>query len=418
MAGIVTEQAGSRRWVIPYVLFVSLLIAFIDRINLSIALPHVGQYYGWSEDEIAGKGSLLLGAFYLAYAFSNMFLSGFAAKLGPRRSLIGLVIFFSTFTALGAPLSFSLPLFIMTRIFLGVGEGAHFPMMNAVVKHWFPPHERSRANAIWVFGGTAATMLAPVLLVPVIAAFGWKAMLLGCGLLGMAITVPLLWTFVFDTPRQSPHVTDAEVDYIESHLESEVTGSGDRSFLNRPIFWLAVLAAILNNYCIYGILNWLPTYFVVEKQIDFEQLTYAASLPYVAGFFGFVLYAFLGDRTNRRVLICALGFLGASLSVYAVTLADSVPATILAFSCGTFFQTAYISQEFAILQHILPGSIIGKAAGVYNGCSVLFGAVGGTVLLGQIVSFTGSYNMGLYSVVAATALGSLVVGVMTRQLRY
>jgi len=55
---------------------------------------------------------------------------------------------------------------------------------------------------------------------------------------------------------------------------------------------------------------------------------------------------------------------------------------------------------------------------VYNGFSVLFGAVGGTVMLGQIVSATGSYNAGLYSVVAATVTGGCVMLILSRVVKY
>ena len=58
-------------------------------------------------------------------------------------------------------------------------------------------------------------------------------------------------------------------------------------------------------------MNWLPTYFVKARGIDFDQLTYAASLPYVAGFVSFVLYAYLGDKTNRRINVAGIGFWGA-----------------------------------------------------------------------------------------------------------
>lgn len=405
---------GHARWVIPLVLHVSLFIAFIDRINLSIALPKVGESFGWTDRDIAGKGSLLLGAFYVSYALSNLLFSGIASSFGPRRSLLAAVICFSAFTALGAPLSFSLPLFLGTRILLGIGEGVHFPMMNMLMKAWFPMHERSRANAIWIFGAQCAAITAPWFLVPVVATLGWRAMLVGCGVLGGLITIPLLVLFVFDSPRASPHVSDAEAAYIESHLSVEPDGAADWSFVGRPMFWIAVLGAVLNNYCVYGIVNWLPTYFVVARNLDFSHITYAASLPYVGGLLGFTVYAYLGDRSNRRIAMCAAGFAGAALSLYLATQATSLSATIFAFTVATFCQTAYISQEFPILQKVLPASVMGRAAGVYNGCSVLFGAVGGTVLLGQIVEQTGSYDYGLYSIVAATILGSMVMMALSR----
>ncbi len=409
---------GSQRWVIPCVLGVSLYVAFIDRMNLALAMPQLAEHYGWTTEEIGDKGGLLLGAFYVAYGFSNLLLSAFAARIGPRRSLIALVCAFSFFTILGAPLSYSLSLFIVTRICLGIGEGVHFPMMNAVTKHWFPLHERSRANAIWVFGSTLAVMTMPFILIPVISLFGWKTMLVGCGVIGMIVTIPLLYLFVYDTPRHSPRVSPGEAAYIESHMETDAPTPADWSFLKVPVFWLAVSGAILSNYCVYGILNWLPIYFTEARGVDFSQLAYAASLPYAAGFISFVLYAYLGDKTNRRILLAGIGFFGATLSIVAATTAPTTVLAVVAFSFATFFQTAYISQEFAILQRILPAQIIGKATGISNGMSVLFGAVGGTVLLGRIVAATGSYDAGLYSVVAATALGGIVMFVLSRKVKY
>ena len=90
------------------------------------------------------------------------------------------------------------------------------------------------------------------------------------------------------------------------------------------------MGAILNHYCIYGTMNWLPTYFVKTRGIDFDQLTYATSLPFMAGFVSFVLCAYLGDETNRRIMLAGVGFWGAMISIYLATIAPRVPLTISA----------------------------------------------------------------------------------------
>ena len=409
----------SRRWIVPLVLGVSLYIAFIDRMNLSIAMPHIAEHYGWSASEIGNKGGLLLGSFFVAYGISNILLSGFAARIGARRSLIALVICFSIFTALGAPLGNSLALFVMTRILLGFGEGVHFPMMSVVTQNWFPVFERSRANGIWGFGSILAMVTMPIFLVPIIEKYGWQAMLLVCGALGILVTVPLLYFFIFDTPRNAPYMSREEVNYIAHGIIGDAAPvPADWSFLKSRVFILAAIGAVLNNFCCYGIINWLPTYFVKARSMDFSNLWYAASLPYIAAFVAFVLFGLLGDKLNRRIPFAAAGFLATTVCLLYAIKAPTIPLAVAAFSTATFFQSAYISQEFAIVQRILPAEILGKAAGVYTGISVLGGAVGGTILLGQIVAFTGSYDAGLYSVVVASVLGAVVMGLLSRSVKY
>jgi MFS family permease len=398
---------------------ISLVVAFYDRLNISFALTHLGDYYGWSDDELASRGSLLLGAFYIAYAFSNLFLSPVAARFGARRSLMLLVSLFSLFTMLGAPLAFSFPLFVATRVLLGIGEGVHFPMNNAVTKRWFPLHERSRGNAIWVFGGSLAAITAPVLLVPLVHHFGFQVMLVGCGMLGLLVTMPLLYLFVHDTPRESPRTSAAEAAYIEAGLEDEpevpVT---DWSFARMPAFWLAVLGAICNNYIVFGLISWMPTYFERGKGVAYEDLWYSVPLPYIVILVAFVLYSYLGDKLNRRVLLSAVGFAGCTLGVFIGVNAEQFVITLAAFSFATFFQGAFISQEFAIIQRILPAAVVGKAVGIYNGLGILFGAVGGSLLVGQIASVTGSFDAGMLSVVAVAAMGACVLLALSRYLKY
>jgi MFS family permease len=93
-------------------------------------------------------------------------------------------------------------LFFATRILLGLGEGVHWPMNSQLIKNWFPVQERSRANGMWTAGIIVSFLIAPVILVPIIDHFGWKFMLVSAGLAGMAVTLPLLYFFIYDTPAR------------------------------------------------------------------------------------------------------------------------------------------------------------------------------------------------------------------------
>ncbi len=137
------------RWVIPWVLAVTVFVHYIDRNNLAIALPQIAQDFGWSEREIGAKGQLLMGAFYLTFGLMQVLLSPLAERWGPKRSLMTAIFGFSLCTILVYPLGGSLMALVGLRLLLGAAESVHMPMNSAIVSRWFAPHERGRANSIY-----------------------------------------------------------------------------------------------------------------------------------------------------------------------------------------------------------------------------------------------------------------------------
>jgi len=96
----------------------------------------------------------------VGYGLANMLLSPLGARFGPRKSLMFIIVLFSFFTALSAPVAMLFTVFVFVRICLGVAEGIHFPMNNIIIRNWFPAHERSRANSIWLLAWVSTTACA------------------------------------------------------------------------------------------------------------------------------------------------------------------------------------------------------------------------------------------------------------------
>ena len=78
------ELVRGVRWRIPVILAVTVFVNYLDRINLALALPRIAQEFGWSDREVGSKGELLLAAFFLSYALSNMLLSPLAERFGAK----------------------------------------------------------------------------------------------------------------------------------------------------------------------------------------------------------------------------------------------------------------------------------------------------------------------------------------------
>lgn len=401
------------RWRIPVVLAVTIFVNYLDRNNLALALPRIAEDFGWSDREIGSKGELLLAAFFLSYALSNMLLSPFAERFGPKRSVIAAIMAFSLFTILSAPLGQSLSALIVLRLLLGLGEGVHIPMLSAIVSRWFPIGERSRANAIWGAGIVLASATSPLLIVPSIDAIGWRPTFALLGAIGMLLSIPLVWFFVQDKPRHNSDLTNTELAYIQiGHGMSRAEYVRDRRF------WLVVLGGTLNAFCAFGTLNWLPTYFNRAKGIDFDRLGWPLALVFAAGIAGIIMMAYLGDKFQQRALLASVGFLIAGVMVYTAVNVNTLRLLVLFFAIAVFFQSAYAAQEYAIVQRLLPAERVGAGTGLYNGLSVLFGGVGGSLIPGSIVAATGSFDAGILSIVVGAMVASLVMFVLARTIRY
>lgn len=412
--------AGALRWRIPVALGVTMFVHYLDRNNLALALPRIAQEFGWSDAEVGARGELLLGAFYLSFGLSNILLSPLAERLGPRRSAMAAVAAFSLCTILIAPLGQSLAALVLLRLLLGAGEGVHVPMLSAITSRWFPPAERSRANATWSVGILLATASAPLLIVPLIGALGWRLCFALLGAAGLLIALPALALGVRDAPRREDGVSEAELAWIRAGEPQTPAPppAGRLVYARDRRFWLAVLAGALNAFCAFGTLNWLPTYFQRAKGVDFEALGWPLALVFASGIAGVLVMAVLGDRLGRRALLAAAGFLLTGVLVLLAVNTTALAPLVLLFAAAVFSQSAYIAQEYAIVQQLVPAERVGSGTGLYNGLAVLFGGVGGSFIPGSIVAATGDFNAGILSISAGAFVGAAVLWALARRIRY
>ena len=386
-------MAGHRRWQLALVLMVTFFVGYLDRLNITFAVPLMAAEFSWSETQTREYGSLLMGLFYAGYGLANIFLTPFAAKLGPRRSIIIIVVLWSLFTALGAWVSQWLMLLMATRVLLGISEGVHVPMMTLLTKTWFPLNERARANSIFVSGLFLAVILSPIMLVPLMTGYGWRMGFVLVALFGLLASLPLVAWLVHDTPESHPGMSRQELAYIAAGRDQEA-GQEDAQLSWGELFCLPrflLLGAIgsINNVVALGFSGWLPTYFTSNRGIPFEDITYLVAAPYASSLLGIALWAWLGDRFNIRAPLAALGFAGAGTMIYTALQAESMALVLVCFSAGVFLISAFNACEFAMLQRIVPLAKMAPAMGVYNGCTTIIGGGLGPFIVSPIISQSG-----------------------------
>jgi MFS family permease len=390
MGATVDTAAGrAERWKLVVTLGVTFLVAYYDRLNISLALPLIAAENGWTDAQTASQGALLMGLFYVGFGIGNIFLTPLGTRVGPRRSLVVIVLLWSLFTALGAVASQVMTIFMASRVLLGLSEGIQPPMMNQLTNTWFAPGERSRANSTFVSGLFLAVLTAPILLVPIMERHGWRSGFYVLAIGGIAISLPLVLRYVHDTPYAHPRVGRTLAEELERRAGASDSGTipSWHLLLERP-FQLMLAAGIVNAAVALGVASWLPTYLSQLEGVAYGDLKWLAAIPYGASLLGLATWAILGDRSNRRAMLTAVAYLAAGVFATGAFLAGGkhvVWLTVTLLSAAVFCISSFMASEFAIVQRIVPRAGVAQGIGLYNGLTTLIGGGLGPYVVGGII---------------------------------
>jgi MFS family permease len=400
---------------------VTFLIAYYDRLNISLAMPLIAAENGWNDAETASNGALLMGLFYAGFGVANIFLTPFGSRVGPRKSLVVIILLWSLFTGLGALASQIMVVFMASRVLLGLSEGIHPPMMNQLTHNWFAPDERSRANSIWVSGLFLSILTAPILLVPIMENHGWRSGFYVLAIGGMLVSLPLVLRFIHDSPTSHPRVGKTLAEQLESKAGSINVGDQPtwHLLLERP-FQLMMIGGIKNNAIANGIAGWLPTYLASLEGVRYGDLSFLAAVPYGASLAGLGMWAVIGDKTNHRSIVAAVGYFGAGILATGAFMAGSAQIiwlTITLLSMSVFCVSAWTASEFALVQRIVPRAHVANGVGLYNGLTTMIGGGFGPYIVGGIID-GGAGMLDLITIFGLCTAISILLIAFSRYVRY
>ncbi len=396
------EKPTHARHQLALILLVTLLVAYIDRVNVSVLIvdkPFLGAM-GIADNPVA-KGSLMT-IFLICYGLGNIILSPIGDWLGPRRAMLISIVLWAAACIFGG-LAATFMVMIMSRALLGFGESLHWPMQSKFVKNWFPVNERGKANATWLIGLSLAPMIAMPLFTWLIPALGWRGNFFFLAALG-AIPFILVWRFTADHPHMHPRINAAERNYIESALEAERKTEAKlaqaslwenmKVFIKDYRFWLVVIFYSGVTSIWWGTMAWLPSYLKNARGFNWGAMGALASLPYVLCFFINIFAGHATDKAGRRAPFTMVGLLGASVCIYLGAHAESNMAAALLISAGIGSLAISTPAGWALLQQIVPAKAVGAGAGMMNGIANGISGLA-PVLIGFLISTTGSYVSGL-----------------------
>ena len=185
-------------------------VTYLDRVCISVTAKQIMRELSLSEVQM----SFVFSAFTLAYAIFEIPTGCWGDRIGPRRVLTRIVLWWSTFTALTAA-AFSYPSLLAVRFLFGVGEAGAWPNVAKAFSRWFPTSERGTAQGIFFMGAHFAGGMTPLLVAAMLAHLPWRAVFVIFGMVGVVWTAA--WNRWFrDDPAEHPSVNAAELEKIEA----------------------------------------------------------------------------------------------------------------------------------------------------------------------------------------------------------
>lgn len=382
------------------------IVTFLDRLAIAVAGPRMQTELGIPPHQ----WGWVLGAFVLAYGIFEIPSGAMGDRIGQRKVLARIVVWWSAFTALTGTAGGWLSL-VVIRFLFGVGEAGAFPNASGVIARWFPAHERARAQGV-VFGAARlGGALAPLVAVPLQARLGWRAVFWIFGAVGI-VWAAVWWFWYHDDCRRQPGISRRELDEIGA----EAAGSRHDTvpwgrLLRSPQLWL--IAAMYWCYAAgpWFYFSWFPTYLVRGAGFSEPEMGWLATLPFLLGAAGSLTGGVAGDRLVRR---WGLRAGRRRLAVVSLTVAAAL-AVGLALSRRKAAIIALASLSFGIMDLMLPVAwavcldVGARYAGVVTGVMNTAGQGGGfvsTVLFGYIVRATGSYQAPLFLIAGSLAAGA------------
>lgn len=414
------EQPTHQRFFLVGILFVGIMIAFLDRVNVSVlgANEEFLTYMGISGQPV--QIGLMMSIFLAAYGLANITLSPIGDYLGPRKTMV-LCLGLMTASMFVGGFATSFTFFLVARVILGVGEGVYYPMQSLFIKNWIPPHERGRANATWVIGQSLAPAIAMPLFAYVVGQYGWRDSFYMCIVLGM-IPLYLFWFHSTDKPSAHKKINAAELKYIEEGMakESSIELSGPKQSIWERIkpfstnykYWILVYWYMSLQFIYWGLVSWLPAYLKTARGFSWAEMGWMASLPFVFAVVTKAIGGWLNDKLGKSGPILLSAMLFGSLSIYgaAVVTAKYPAALLIAAAFG--FTTMATSSAWTLLQGLVPSGSLSTAAGTMNGISTGLSALS-PLIIGTVIASTGSYDSGLITLVVVGAIAAGAGGFLT-----
>jgi len=271
---------------------------------------------------------------------------------------------------------------LLARMGVGVGEAGGSPPAHAMISDYFPPKKRSTALSVYSAGIYLGTLIAYMMGGYLNHRLGWRVAFFMLGIPGVVFS--LLFFATVKEPRRG--ASDAAAAQSEPHSFGEVMKI---LFASKTFTYLA-FASALNVFCIYGLMNWVPSF--LQRVHGMTTVQIGALLGPILGigggigsFAGGLLTDHFGKKDKRWYLkVPAYAILiGIPCLAGAIFLHDKF-LTLTGIGLVAMLQSAYLGPALAVAHSLVPASMRSMTSAVFFLVINLIGLGLGPMVVGSV----------------------------------
>lgn len=387
------------------------MIQYLDRVAISsaAAVPAIKRDLGLTDIQMGW----VFGAFALAYAIFDIPGGYLGDRIGPRRVLTRVVLWWSFFTA-ATGWTINLVSMLSARFLFGAGEAGCFPNLTKAFTTWLPLRERVRAQGVLWTSARWGGAFAPLVVTPVILWVGWRPAF------SIFAVAGLIWAVIFfrwfrDNPMEHPRVNAAERELLRE-------SAGNLSSSHRNIPWASIMGSgrvwvlcwqyFALNYGWYFYITWLPTYLREGRHLTITSTTLLSVLPLFVGGAANTVSVFVSELINRwthdvaltRRIVACIGFAGAGACLIVSTRVSHPFLAVLTIAVASFSNDLVMPCSWAAAMD-LGGRYAGTVSGTMNSIGNLSGVALPVAVPYLLKWANGDWNITFYVSAAVYATG-------------
>ena len=408
-----------RAW-IATLIFLAVVINYMDRIALSVAAKSIVAEFGFTPVQMG----YLFSAFLWTYVVCLIPLGLLVDRVGTKPMIGTGIALWSAATALTAAVG-SLATLLTARLVMGASEATTFPAGGRVIRDWFPARERGFVTTLFNGGSTAGPALGAIATAALVTQFGWRIAFIALGALGFIwLAAWLIW---YRRPEEAPWLGASERDMILAERDGapiagrEAVASSVWYLFAQPGVWGLILTQACLVYTAYLFLTWLPTYLQSSRDLSTMNTGYLTAIPYLCTILLGLAIARFSDRVlsatdiqtgRRRNHIAAMAIL--SLLILAAPAVDNIWLLLSVLTLVLTGSTTGAGLNFTLASDLQrnPKDVARVIAMTAFGGN-LFGLIA-PIITGYIVSATGGYTWAFRVAALLLVCGALATLTLTR----